>query len=27
VTLQAVPGFGGAFAAPVAREVIESLLR
>jgi peptidoglycan glycosyltransferase len=27
VTLQAVPGFGGAFAAPIAREVIESLLR
>jgi peptidoglycan glycosyltransferase len=27
VTLQAVPGFGGAFAAPIARELIESLLR
>jgi peptidoglycan glycosyltransferase len=27
VTLKGVPGFGGAFAAPVARQVMESLLR
>lgn len=27
VTLRGVPGFGGAFAAPVAKQVIESLLR
>ena len=27
VTLQGVPGQGAAFAAPVAKEVIESLLR
>jgi hypothetical protein len=26
VTLRGVPGFGGAFAAPVARQVIERLL-
>jgi peptidoglycan glycosyltransferase len=27
VTLQGVPGFGGAFAAPIAKQVIERLLR